>query len=208
MRSRVAALSLLVLTAAACSSGSSGGGGSTPGQTSPPPASSSASASASPTESPSESPSPTPSFTSTVHASHRCLTSALSLSLGQAQGAAGSTIVPIVLKNASDEACTLFGRPGVSFLDANGNQLGVGATFGGDGPATVTLAPGESANALLKIPDPGNFSPADCTPANSSRLRVYPPGDKVALTADYVASVCTSAQGAAQVSPVTPGEGG
>ena len=204
MQARIVVLSLLALVVAGCSSSSSGGGSNNAAST-PPVQTPTASASISPSETPSSS--PTPSFSSTVKASHRCLTSQLALSIGQGQGAAGSTIVPVVLTNKGSDGCTLFGHPGVSFLDANGNQLGVGAVFSGNEPATVTLAPKGSANAQVQIPNPGNFSPADCHPATSSRLRVYPPGNRASLTIAYSESVCTSKQGAAMVSPVTPGAG-
>jgi hypothetical protein len=212
MKARLALLPLLAIVAAGCSGGSSGGGGNNTADT-PPPATSSASSSTtpspSPSQTPSQSPKPTPSFTTTVQASHRCQTAQLALSLGQGQGAAGSTIVPIVLKNTGSDGCTLYGRPGVSFLDTNGNQLGVGAVFSGGQAGTVTLAPGGSANALLQIPEPGNFTPAsDCAQATSAQLQVYPPGDKAALTTAYSDSVCTTKDGAASVGPVTPGTGG
>ncbi|HEX3707197.1 MAG TPA: DUF4232 domain-containing protein [Mycobacteriales bacterium] len=205
MKARVALLSLLAFVAAACSNGSSGGGDNT--AATPPLDTPTATASTTPSATPSASPKPTPSFSSTVQASHRCQTAQLSLSIGQGQGAAGSTIVPIVLTNKGSDGCTLFGRPGVSFLDANGNQLGVGASFGGSEPATVTLAPNGSANALLQMPDPGNFAPADCNQAMSTRLAVIPPNDKTSLTVAYSTEVCTTKQGAASVSPVTPGAG-
>jgi hypothetical protein len=142
-----------------------------------------------------------------VQASHRCLTTQLALSIGQGQGAAGSTIVPVILTNKGSDGCTLFGNPGVSFLDANGNQLGASAKFTGSERATVTLAPNGSANAQLQIPNPGNFSPTDCNQATSSRLRVYPPGDRTSLTIAFSESVCTTQQGVTMVGPVTPGAG-
>ncbi|HVW79456.1 MAG TPA: DUF4232 domain-containing protein [Mycobacteriales bacterium] len=208
MKPQLLLASAAILAAAACSSSSSGGANAT----SAPPtiASDTTSASASPSSSPTtpSSPTPTPSFSSTVKASHPCATSQLALSLGAQQGAAGSTIVPIVFTNKGTDGCTLYGRPGVSFLDANGHQLGVGAVFGGDEAATVTLAPGAAANALLSIPDPGNFSAASCAAATAAKLRVYPPGQTASLTVAYSTSVCTTKAGAAMVNPVTPGSGG
>jgi hypothetical protein len=142
-----------------------------------------------------------------VQASRRCTTGQLRLSLGQSQGAAGSTFTPIVFTNASKHPCTLFGYPGVSFLDSTGAQVGVDATHDGGEEATVTLGPGDAANAQLQVPDPGNFSAAQCKQANAATLRVYPPGDFAALSIADAVTVCTTAKGAANVHPVTPGSG-
>ncbi|HVS67573.1 MAG TPA: DUF4232 domain-containing protein [Mycobacteriales bacterium] len=203
-RARLASLALLALVAAACSSSSSGGDDT--GPTSPA-TSSSPTASASVSPSASSSATPTPSFSSTVQATGPCRTKQLRLSLGQGQGAAGSTFVPIVLTNASKRACTLFGYPGVSFLDASGAQVGVDATHDGGEEATVSLAPGDAANAQLQLPDPGVIG-ADCKPASAATMQVYPPGAFSSLTVDFQQTVCTTAKGAANVHPVTPGAGG
>ncbi|MGN6475345.1 MAG: DUF4232 domain-containing protein [Mycobacteriales bacterium] len=203
MKTRIAVVGLVVVAAAGCSS--SGGSDNTASTT--PPVTSSPTPSVSPSQSASSSPTPTPSFSSTVQASRRCLTTQLHLSLGQGQGQAGSTITPIVLSNVSKHACTLFGYPGVSFLDASGATVGVDAAHTGGEEATVTLGPGDAANAQLQVPDPGNFSASDCQPAQASQLRVYPPNDRAALTVADDVTVCTTSTGRANVHPVTPGVG-
>jgi hypothetical protein len=202
MTARIALLLSLAVAAVAGCSNSSGGSNntaSTPPVVTP---TSTSSATASATASPS--PTPTPSFSSTVQASHRCATGQLRLSLGQSQGAAGSTFTPIVFTNASKHACTLYGYPGVSFLDSTGAQVGVDATHDGGEEATVTLAPGQAANAQLQLPDPGV---AQCQTAKAATLRVYPPGDFTALSVADPVTICKSAKGAANVHPVTPGAG-
>jgi hypothetical protein len=204
MKARIAALGLAVVALAGCSNSS---GGSNNAASTPPPVTSTSSASASASASASPSPTPTPSFSSTVQASHRCVTSQLHMSLGQSQGAAGSTFTPIVFTNVSKHACTLFGYPGVSFLDSTGAQVGVDATHDGGEEATVTLAPGDAANAQLQVPDPGNYSASQCKQANAATLRVYPPGDFTALSVADAMTVCTTSTGAANVHPVTPGAG-
>jgi hypothetical protein len=93
----------------------------------------------------------------------------------------------------------------VSFLDANGATVGVDATHVGGEEATVTLGPGDAANAQLQVPDPGV---AGCPTGQAEKLRVYPPGDFGALTIDDAMVVCTTSAGAANVHPVTPGNGG
>jgi hypothetical protein len=206
MKSRLAVTLFAVLAVAGCSSSSSGG------QTSPPPTipvtttTPSVSPSASPTSSPS--PTPTPTFSTTVKATHTCSTNQLSLSLGQGQGAAGSAVVPIVFTNTGSTPCTLYGYPGVSFLDGSGKQLGVPATRNGGDEGVVTLAPNGTANSQLQLPDPGNFPAAGCKEKTSARLLVYPPGETSTLSITDVAQVCTTPGGATSVTPVTPGSGG
>ena len=205
MKARVALLGLLPFAVVGCSNSSSGGGDNT-AATSPP---TTASASASPSESPTESatPTPTPSFSSTVKATHRCRTTDLQLSLGQGQGVAGASVLTIIFTNVGQRPCTLFGYPGVSFLDPSGAQVGVPATHDGGEEATVTLGQNGSANAQLRVPDPGNYSPNDCKSAVSAQIRVYPPGDRTAALLPYLTQVCTTPKAAANVHPVTPGTG-
>jgi hypothetical protein len=206
-RAVVAALGAAAVVVSGCSSSSSAGGGDTTPSTAPP-VSVSPSASASATESPSKSPKPTPSFSSTVSASHRCLTKHLHLALGQGQGVAGGTVTPIVFTNVGKRPCTLFGYPGVSFLDATGAQVGADARHTGGEQATVTLGHNDTANAQLQVPDPGTFSPEDCKATQAEELQVYPPGSFTALTIADPVMVCSTPAGAANVHPVAPGTGG
>jgi hypothetical protein len=205
-RGRLASLGFVALVVAGCSSSSSGGSDNT--AATEPPVTGSPTASASESSTPSGSARPTPSFSSTVKASTDCHLSQLDFSIGQGQGAAGSTILPLVFTNHSKRACTMFGYPGVSFLDANGKQLGLPADRRGGEEAVVTLGPGDAANAQLRIPDPGNFSPADCNVATSASLLVYPPGETRSTTAAETTQICTTAAGRSVVQPVVPGNGG
>jgi hypothetical protein len=204
--SRVVLASFAVVAVAACS-GSSGGNQSSAPPTSPV---TTTPASQSPSQTPTASPSPsiTPTFPTTIKAAQPCATGNLSLSVGQGQGAAGTSYVPIVFTNAGSKPCTLYGFPGVSFLDSSGHQLGVPATHTGGAEGVVTLAPKGTANAQLGLPDTGNFTAAGCQQATSAKLQVYPPGDYGALTTDFSTTVCTTAGGATSVTPVTPGSGG
>jgi hypothetical protein len=153
-------------------------------------------------------PSVTPTFPSTIKATKTCSTSDLSLSIGQGQGAAGTSYVPIIFTNTGSKPCTLYGFPGVSFLDSSGKQLGVPATHSGGAEGVVTLAPNGAANSQLGLPDPGNFPSGGCNSATAAKLQVYPPGDFGALTIADTSTVCTTDGGATSVTPVTPGSGG
>jgi hypothetical protein len=68
-----------------------------------------------------------------------------------AQGASGSTFVPLEFTNVGDQTCTLRGYPAVAALDRNLNQLGPAAVRNHlFSPSTVTLAPGQTAHAVLQ----------------------------------------------------------
>jgi len=98
----------------------------------------------------------------------------------------------VVFTNAGATSCTLHGYPGVSFVGGgNGTQLGAAADFDPSvAVASVTLAPGGSAHAPLKIAMAGNYDAADCQPSAADGLRIYPPGETHSLfiaTTDYTA---------------------
>jgi Protein of unknown function (DUF4232) len=116
----------------------------------------------------------------------RCRLGHLSVHLGPAGHAAGSTYRPIVFSNTSDTVCTLRGYPGVAYVaPTSGRQIGAAASRDDAlRTRTVTLAPGGHAAALLQLVNPFNYPAADCAARTVSGLRVYPPGS---TTAAYVA---------------------
>jgi hypothetical protein len=119
-----------------------------------------------------------------------CATSSLSVKLGQGNGAAGSTYVPIVFTNTGSAACSLFGYPGVSFVTGvNGSQVGLAAQRDSTSPpALVSLAPGAVAHATLQIVDAQNFPVAACKLTTVSTLKVFPPNQTAALFASIPAT--------------------
>lgn len=111
-------------------------------------------------------------------------------------GAAGSVVVHLVLENTGSTTCTVQGWPGVSFVGGGtGKQIGAAATAEKSSPhPTVTLAPGKTAVAPLKIVRAENYSAGDCSPQTPDGFRVYPPGSRQSLfvkDTDYTA--CASA---------------
>lgn len=116
----------------------------------------------------------------------RCTTANLSVRLGAAGGAAGSTYEPLLFTNKGSATCTLTGYPGVAFVaPSTGKHVGAAATRNPQHAATtITLAPGKTASATLQIANEGNYPASTCKPTAVSGLRVYPPG---ATTALYVA---------------------
>jgi hypothetical protein len=191
---------------AGCSSSSSGGSPPAGTSTTPAPTSTvTVSAAPSPSTSPSASGSATPT---PVAAAPGCTTRHLKLSLGQGQGAAGSTYQPIVFTNIGSKPCSLVGYPGVSFVDSGGHQLGKPSSHQHVAAHPVDVPAGGSASALLQLPDPGVFSPANCEQTTASELKVYPPNQTAALQVADQAMVCTTATGRTSVRPVVAGSSG
>ncbi|GAA2226370.1 hypothetical protein GCM10010413_21880 [Promicromonospora sukumoe] len=114
----------------------------------------------------------------------RCQTPELAGSLVPVEGGggAGHYEIEVVLKNEAPQECWLQGWPGVSFVgDNDGTQLGEAATFDRSSPHdTVTLAPGESAQALVRVSNAENYGD-ECGQTPADGLRIYPPGEKRSL---------------------------
>jgi hypothetical protein len=172
-----------VLLAAACSSGSKGSSEGT--TTTNPPSSSTTSSTTSTTSTTSS----TGGSTSTTSAStSRCHTSQLGATVGQSQGAAGSTYVSVALTNDSSTTCTLHGYPGVSLLDAGGHQIGAPATRATGPAAVVTLHPNQVASTTVHTLNAG-VAPGGCRPPSAS-VKIYPPDELDSLTAPGSITIC------------------
>lgn len=120
-------------------------------------------------------------------AAPRCRTGELDASLGRVEGAAGNRAAPLVFTNTSDETCHLRGRPGVTLLDADKEQVGPDAEFTEGNPrVTVRLESGEKASTLLRWSSP---VAQPCHP-KSEYLRTYPPGAYDALVVPAHIKLC------------------
>ena len=132
-----------------------------------------------------------PPPTTTTEAS--CSASDLRVSVTSPQGSAGALHYQLVFDNASSTTCTLYGFPGVSFLDSQGHEIGPPAQQGtAVTRQLVTLHPGAQGYARLDVTDPG--IPPCAGPGNVAQIRVYPPGSYVAstVTPPPGTQVCTS----------------
>jgi hypothetical protein len=130
-----------------------------------------------------------------------CPTSGLSVKLGPANGAAGSSFIPIVFTNTSGSSCSLFGYPGVSFVTGpGGSQIGSAAARVATQPAAnIVLAAGGMANASLRVVDAENFPAASCQLTTASTLKVFPPGQTAPLYISFTAKTCASTSAADQI---------
>lgn len=121
----------------------------------------------------------------------------------EGDGGAGQFHQPLVLTNRGGP-CSLLGYPGVSFVDGAGRLLGSPADESTGPVRRVLLVPGGSATAVLTYSNAGAFPDSTCRPQQADRVRVYPPGDRVALLVADPILVC-SAPGSGQlhIGPVT-----
>jgi hypothetical protein len=133
-----------------------------------------------------------------------CTTAHLTLKIGETSGAAGSTYTQLVLTNRGAK-CRLVGYPGVSFLDSNGQQVGLPALRQHAPVHAVVLAPGAPASATLRTPNTETFDAGACRPHDVSAIRLYPPGSTSALSVPDATTVCTTQAGRAEIGPVIAG---
>ncbi|MEO5901237.1 MAG: DUF4232 domain-containing protein [Ilumatobacteraceae bacterium] len=125
----------------------------------------------------------------TIPGINPCATAQLHITLGETDGAAGNQYTPIVFTNGGPSTCTLDGHPGVSFVDAAGNQVGDSAHRNAGATPTVTLQVGAQAHATIDYHDPGFFD--DCAPAPTVSVKIYPPDQTEAIALPFPSSLCT-----------------
>jgi len=139
-----------------------------------------------------------------------CPTRSLGLKPGLSQGAAGSVYQVLDFTNISNVTCTLYGYPGVALAGGQPvTQVGLAAR---EDPTTprklVTLAPGQVANALLRIVDALNFPASTCGPVKTQWLQVYPPNQTTPIYLAYKTTGCSKPVRTLTVSVVKSGSGG
>lgn len=127
-------------------------------------------------------------------ASEACAASGLVVWAGEEPGggAAGSVYYRIELTNLSATTCTVKGYPTVNAVDLKGRRIGAFATHEeGKKVKRVTLAPGQSATARLRIVDALNFPADKCKATTAAGLRVGIPGGHGNKVAPLVFETCT-----------------
>ena len=132
--------------------------------------------------------------------------------VGLAQGTAGSIYQVIYFTNLSNAPCTLYGYPGVSLAAGSStvNQVGAAASRSTATAATlVTLDSGQSANALVRIVEAGNYPTGTCKPTATTFLQIFPPGQTTPIYLAYKSTGCASTSvKLLSVSVMTAGTGG
>lgn len=125
------------------------------------------------------------------------------LGLGVGGGTAGSTFYPLEFTNVGHHACTLTGFPGVSGVRSGGGQVGPAASRNGQHHGTVTLAPGATAHAILRVVDWGAVCSTEVVAAG---LKVFPPGTTRSETVPFSFGACAHRR-VLVVGPVRAGVG-
>jgi Protein of unknown function (DUF4232) len=110
------------------------------------------------------------------------------------EGAAGSVYQNIDFTNIGSSPCSLYGYPGMALgTGMPFRQVGAAATRStAASAALVTLSPGQTANALLRVVQALNFSPATCSPTATTYLQIYPPNQTAAIYLPFNSTGCTS----------------
>ena len=118
----------------------------------------------------------------------RCHTSQLTTSLQNADAGAGQRYADLVLRNRSQQPCTVYGYGGMQLLDADGKPIPTNLErVPNPGPALVRLAPGGTAVSSLRwtVVASGNEptkGPCQATPAG---VHVTPPDETDPLTVPW-----------------------
>ncbi|HEY6496568.1 MAG TPA: DUF4232 domain-containing protein [Trebonia sp.] len=122
------------------------------------------------------------------------MTKDLKVGLVNSEGAAGSVYVNIDFTNTGSAACTLFGYPGVSIGSGTPfKQVGAAATRStAAGPTLVTLSPGQTGNAQLRVVQAANFPKTTCSPAATTDLQIFPPNETTPTYLTLNSTGCTA----------------
>lgn len=125
------------------------------------------------------------------------------LGLGVGGGTLGSIYYPLEFSNVGTRACALSGYPGVSGFGKNGGQVGPAASRNKQRHGTVTLAPGATAHAILRVVDWGALCSTEVV---ADGLKVYPPDETRSEPVPFSFGACAR-RGVLIVGPVRAGVG-
>ena len=104
-----------------------------------------------------------------------CNADELSLALESADAAAGTYSYNLVFTNIGNRNCTLYGYPGVSLVNDNGNMIGSPAERTENSQElTLTLEPQGKVQSVLYAQNSDNYPAGECKDG-ATKLRVYPP---------------------------------
>ncbi|ONI90473.1 hypothetical protein ALI22I_12100 [Saccharothrix sp. ALI-22-I] len=104
-----------------------------------------------------------------------CQSVDLDIRFGRVEGAAGTVYREVVLTNRGLRTCVLRGYPGVSYVDADGNQVGAAAVRAGERGTLLTLPHGAAAVSDVGFAQIDNFDPDVCDKTPVWGVRVFPP---------------------------------
>ncbi|MFD7014151.1 DUF4232 domain-containing protein [Streptomyces sp. NPDC059928] len=154
-------------------------------------------------------PTPTPTASAPQSpAAARCHSSELRASIGPDHPGAGQENFAIILVNGSHRTCTVYGFPGVAFVNSAGEAVTPDPErTTGQEQRIVTLTPGASAWSALVFTNPALSGVTTVTPA---AVLVTPPDETESIRVRWTGGKVSNTGKASvpQVSPVRPGDGG
>ncbi len=135
----------------------------------------------------------------------KCRTSQLEVWLGDGLGGGvlGGYYYPLELSNVSHHSCSLNGYPKVIAYRGAGTEVGPAGMHTRQRHRTVTLAPGATAHAQLRITDWGALC---LTEVGADGLEVSPPGRRSAQPITFPFGACANST-VLKVGPVRRGVG-
>ncbi|KOV74411.1 MULTISPECIES: DUF4232 domain-containing protein [unclassified Streptomyces] len=144
---------------------------------------------------------------SAAPAPERCRTSDLRASLGPNHPGAGQENFALVLTNRSPRPCSLYGFPGVAFVNGAGEAVTPDPERATDQrEQRVTLAPAADAWSALSYTDPAITGVTTVTPRT---LLVTPPDETTSLPVPWTGGKVSNTGKASvpRVGPLSPGSG-
>ncbi|WP_432159747.1 DUF4232 domain-containing protein [Streptomyces sp. NRRL F-5630] len=138
--------------------------------------------------------------------STQCHTSELSVRVGDNHPGAGQEGFALVLTNTSSRTCTVYGYPGLAFVNDAGEQVTVDPERAPGTKERVSLTPGKSAWSPLTYTNPRATGVTTITPA---AIRLTPPDERDYLKAAWNGGPVSNTGKASvpRVGPFTAGTG-
>jgi hypothetical protein len=136
-----------------------------------------------------------------------CTASQLKASPGSENGAAGTIVFAVIIRNTSHNSCSVRGYPALQMIGTHGRRLRTRVHHGGglsflDRPVRrITLAPGGAATVLVAYGDVPVGKEKLCP--TGKKLLVTPPGAGSALSVAVLTQACGG--GYLQESPLLAG---
>jgi hypothetical protein len=121
-----------------------------------------------------------------------CTAAMTTVSFRVGGGAAGSIYGHLRVRNTSSRTCTIHGYGGVSYVGhGNGTQIGAASQRVAARVGTVTLRPGQVAQAQVRMVEAGNYA-GRCTMTKVNGFRVYLPGETHSQFVRYSTTGCAN----------------
>ncbi|WP_075725593.1 DUF4232 domain-containing protein [Corynebacterium aquilae] len=132
-----------------------------------------------------------------------CQPQQLAISVTPTDAGAGHQYYAITATNNGPH-CTLAGFPGISAVDAQGQQIGAAAEReDAHDPGPVRLGPKGQAQATLRLTNAHLMDPATCAPTPAAGLKIYPPNSYDSTTVPFDSVVCAKGATTLTTGPFT-----